>query len=76
MIKVGCVCRLGQDYPVSSYVCFCMCMSIDEVFLNSTAFGMGESVVRWPRGLGERQRKRDWIQITAHPVPIDVASAL
>ena len=30
-------------------------MSIYELFLISTAFGMVESVVRWPRGLGERE---------------------
>ena len=28
MIKVGCVCRLGQDFPVSSYVCFCVCVCV------------------------------------------------
>ena len=55
MIKVGCVGRLGQDYPASSYVSFCMCVCVfSEFFLNSTAFGMVESVVWWPRGLGER----------------------
>ena len=55
MIKVGCVCRLGHDYPASLYVSFCMCVSIYEPFLNSTAFGMVERVVRWPRVVGERQ---------------------
>ena len=28
MIKVGCVCRLGQDFPASSYVCFCVCVCV------------------------------------------------
>ena len=28
MIKVGCVCRLGQDFPASSYVCFCVCVRV------------------------------------------------
>ena len=28
MIKVGCVCRLGQDFPSSSYVCFCVCVCV------------------------------------------------
>ena len=28
MIKVGCVCRLGQDFPASSYVCFCGCVCV------------------------------------------------
>ena len=26
MIKIVCVCRLGQDYPASSYVFLCMCV--------------------------------------------------
>ena len=29
MIKVGCVCRLGQDFPASSYVCFCRMAQTD-----------------------------------------------
>ena len=33
MIKVGCVCRLGQDYPASSYVCFCMCVCVFVLFV-------------------------------------------
>ena len=28
MIKVGCVCRLGQDFPASLYVCFCVCVCV------------------------------------------------
>ena len=28
MIKVGCVCRLGQDFPASSYVCFSVCVCV------------------------------------------------
>ena len=28
MIKVGCVCRLGQDFPASSYVCFYVCVCV------------------------------------------------
>ena len=28
MIKVGCVCRLGQVFPASSYVCFCVCVCV------------------------------------------------
>ena len=28
MIKVGCLCRLGQDFPASSYVCFCVCVCV------------------------------------------------
>ena len=28
MTKIVCVCRLGQDYPASSYVCLCMCVSV------------------------------------------------
>ena len=30
-------------------------MCIYEVFTNNTAFGIAESVVRWPSGLAERQ---------------------
>ena len=26
MINIVCVCRLGQDYPASSYVSLCMCV--------------------------------------------------
>ena len=28
MIKVGCVYRLGQDFPASSYVCFSVCVCV------------------------------------------------
>ena len=30
-------------------------MCIDELIVNNTAFGIAESVVRWPSGLAERQ---------------------
>ena len=30
-------------------------MSVYELIVNQTAFGIAESVVRWPSGLGERQ---------------------
>ena len=30
-------------------------MCIDELIGNNTAFGIAESVVRWPSGLTERQ---------------------
>ena len=30
-------------------------MSVYELILNNTAFGIAESVVRWPSGLGERE---------------------
>ena len=30
-------------------------MSVYELIVNKTAFGIAESVVRWPSGLGERQ---------------------
>ena len=30
-------------------------MSVYEVIVNKTAFGIAESVVRWPSGLGESQ---------------------
>ena len=64
-------------------------MSVYELILNNTAFGIAESVVRWPSSLGEiqiwelpslaslaRGRKRDFIEITAYPFPTNGASAL
>ena len=30
MIKIVCVCRLGQDYSASSYVFLCMCVGGEE----------------------------------------------